>query len=123
MAINYSRVNNELIKIGRGLGYTIQMYDEQGAGPISDPDYAKYVYLMPVGILISVPQGNSNERNEIYIYVGKKKDPLEFEALRQRIKVLAHFNGLGMTIHNFESDRVTPKDFADEAQIAKDNAE
>lgn len=123
MAVNYWRINGEIVKIGRGLGYTIQMYDDQGNGPISDPAYAKYIYFAPVGIMISVPIGNSSERDEIFIYVGKEKDKLEFQSLRQRLKVLAHLNGLGLTIRNFESDRVVPKDFADEARIAKDNAE
>jgi len=121
MAVNYAKVNDELIKICRGIGYTIKMYDEKGDGPIADPANAKFIYLQPDGIMIAVPVGNTSEHDEIYVYVGKKKDMTMFLSLIQRIKVTGHFNGLGMTIRNFETDAVNPKDFADDARIARDN--
>jgi len=121
MSINYAKVNEELVKIARGLGYTIKMYDEKGDGPIADPVNAKFIYLEPDGIMIAVPTGNTSEHDEIYIYVGKKKDMSKFLTLIQRVKVASHFNGLGMTIRNFENDSMSPKDFADDARIARDN--
>jgi len=123
MSVNYAKVNDELTKICRGLGYTIAMYDEKGSGPISDPAYAKSIYLEPDGIMITVPVGNTSEHDEIYIYVGKKKDMAKFLSLVARIKVVAHMNALGMTIRNFETDSVKPKDFADAARIAQDAEE
>jgi hypothetical protein len=123
MAINYKKVNEEIVKVARGLGYTIKMFDEKGSGPIATAENARYIELAPDGIMISVPVGNSSEIDEIYIYAGKKKDRSKFLSLIQKIKNIGHFNGLGMTIRTFETDKVSPAQFSDDARAAKAQAE
>ena len=116
MAINYTRVADEIIKIARGLGYDIQMFDEFGSGPISSSKKAKYIYLKPDGIIFSMPSGAVDEHEEIFIYVGNKKDINKFLNLVRRVRIVARFNALGITIRKFNTDVVTPKHFADEAR-------
>lgn len=120
MSINYKRVNEEIVKVARGLGYTIKMFDEKGSGPIATAENARYIELSPDGIMISVPVGNTSEVDEIYIYAGKKKDRSKFLSLIGKIKNIGHFNGLGMTIRTFETNKVAPAQFADSARSAKE---
>src|SRR5574343_312404 len=119
MAINYKKVNEEIVKVARGIGYTIKMFDEKGSGPIATAENARYIELSLDGIMISVPVGNASEIDEIYIYAGKKKDRSKFLSLIQKIKNIGHFNGLGMTIRTFETDKVSPAQFSDDARAAK----
>ena len=74
MAINYTKINDEILKIARGMKYTVKMFDEFGSGPISSTKKAKFIYLEPDGVMLSVPTGNSSEHDEIYIYIGNKMD-------------------------------------------------
>lgn len=120
MAVNYRRVNEEIVKVARGLGYTIKMFDEKGSGPISTAENARYIELSPDGIMISVPVGNSSEIDEIYVYAGKKKDRSKFLTLIQKVKAIGHFNGLGMTIRSFDTNKVSPAQFADSARAARE---
>lgn len=122
MGLNYKKINSEIVKIAKGLGYNLKMFDEKGSGPISDSEKAKYVELTPDGIMIDLPQGYSSETDEIYIYAGKNKDKERFLKLIQAVKVAGHMNGLGMTIKNFSTPKVSPKDFADKAKTAREKA-
>jgi len=118
---NYAAINEKIIKICQGLGYTLKMYDAKGAGPIVDPEKVRYFYLEPNGLMIRVPMDHNDNHNEIVLYCGINKDTDSFLSLIKNLKTIAHFNGLiGLTIRNYDSDKVSTKQFSDEAKNYKD---
>ena len=118
--INYEKVNDEFVKIARGLGYTIRMYDEMGSGPISNTKNARYVELMPDGIMFSLPSNSSSDRHEIIIWAGTKKDTAKFLDLINRTKVVAHMNGLEQTIRKMNQPQVRAKDLSHLAKAKRE---
>lgn len=120
MGINYEKINDQVIKIARGLDYTVEMYDEMGTGPISNTKNARYVELMPDGIMLSLPDGSSSDRNEIVIYAGTKKDKIKFLDLINRTKVVAHMNGLEQTIRKFDQPQVRAHDLSHLARAKRE---
>lgn len=120
MGINYEKVNDEFVKIARGLGYTVEMYDEMGSGPIASSKNARYVELMPDGIMLGLPSGSNTDRDEIIVYVGTKKDMPRFLDLIHRIKVVAHMNALEITIRKFDQPQVRSKDLAHLARAKRE---
>ena len=121
MGINYEKVNDEFVKIARGLGYTIEMYDEMGNGPISSTKNAKYIELMPDGIMLGLPTGSNADRDEIIIYAGTRKDMAKFLDLIHRCKIVAHMNGLEITIRKFDQPQVRAKDLAHLARAKRED--
>ena len=121
MTINYEKVNDEFVKIARGLGYTIEMYDEIGNGPIASTKNAKYIELMPDGIMLGLPTGSNADRDEIIIYAGSRKDMAKFLDLIHRSKIVAHMNGLEITIRKFDQPQVRAKDLAHLARAKREN--
>lgn len=120
MSINYKKVNEEIIKICKSLDYKIKMYSAHGKGPIVKSEDAKYVSLLPDGLMISLTLGNSSDYDEIFIWTGTKKDQVKFIDLCMRIKKLCQLNGIGVTIKNYNTNKVLPKHFADEAKATKE---
>lgn len=113
MAISYEKINNEVFKIARGMGYSIKMFDENGNGPISNPELAMYMYLEPDGIMLSMPQGNSTEYDEVLFYKGKLHDEMKFKNLIKRVRNVTRLYNVGITIREFGGDhKVSPDDFA-----------
>ena len=122
MAINLEKITDNIVKIARGLGYNIKMYDEFGNGPISSSKTAKYIFLEPDGILFSIPSLNGNETDkDIYIYVGNKKNVQKFADLLKRIRIIAKMDGMGITLKNeYNLERITPDYLAHEARSARE---
>ena len=119
MAINFQKVKSDLVKIYRGLGYTIQMMDDAGS-VVSSSNNAKYIYLEPDGIMITFPDENGEDFNELNIYTGKEKDKYRFIELVQQSKRLCHFNGLGIQIKNLDSTKATPKSLLHKAKAYRE---
>ena len=120
MGLNYEKINDEIVKIARGLGYTVQMYDEMGSGPISSTRNVRYVELMPCGIMLGLPSVSSTERDEMIIYVGNTKDMARFLDLINRTKVVLHMNGVEQTIRKFDQPQVRAKDLAHLARAKRE---
>ncbi len=121
MALNYKKINEEIIKLARGLGYRVEMYDEKGAGPINTPEKAKYVYLQPENIAVSLPQGYTSEFDEVYVYTSKdNKNMNSFVKFIKNLQKVCHINGLGVTIRNFENKDSISDYFVQDAKRNKE---
>jgi hypothetical protein len=122
MAISYAVLSNEIFKIVKGMGFDIKMYNRDGAGPISSPDLAKYIYLEPDGIMISVPSDNSSEvNNEVFFYKGAEDyDREKFIKLIKRVRNVARMYGVGTTIREFGDRKINPTDFAYRAKADRE---
>lgn len=121
MSISYGRVNQEIFKIAKGMGYTVKMYDQDGNGPIANPMLAMYMYLEPDGIMISLPEGVSSEYDEVFFYKGALKDTEKFKKLVTRIRNVMRGYGVGVTIRNFDSQKkMSPSDFSYKVRANKE---
>ena len=112
MNISYSKVVNEIFKILVGLGYTVNLYDEDGNGPISSPYKAKYITtLQPDFLMIDMPSETADDTDKMIIYKTSSINPDIFKNIFDRIKNITSLYGIEVTVRDFSKD-ITPKDFS-----------
>jgi len=122
MNISYPKVANEIFKILKGIGYSVEMYDQDGNGPLSSAKLAKYIYTKPDNMMIELPTGNSKEVMQIVFYKPESMDLEVFKNLFTRIKNIARLYGLEITVRSF-AKTITPKDFAYRASAKHEERE
>lgn len=115
-----AKLANDIFKTVKGLGYVIEMYDYKGQGPIVDPEKAKYIYLKPDQIMISIPRDDSNDIGEVFIYTSGDSLNDKNKKMIQRIKNIGMQYQTGVTIRKFDKKDITPKKFAYKGKIEKD---
>lgn len=122
MAISIPRINDQIIKISKGLGYEVRLFDEMGNGPISSAKTARYIYLDPDGIQISMPSESIDDYDDIKIYIGHNKDNNRFSDLLNRIRIIAKQNAIGVTtVDEYQLDRVPVNHLHHEVQARKED--
>ena len=112
-----AKVTDEILKIARSFKQTVEMITDSGAST-ADFEDAKYLYLKPLYIFLTMPVGEKID--DIYAYIGKQKNQEKVDEMFRRIRTLAHFNGIGFTIREHDANVVKPKHFADEARLVKE---
>lgn len=101
MAFSQYKVTSDIFKVLKGVkGRSVFMYDSQGKGPVASPENAKWIFVKPDNILISLPKEGSSE--EIFIYRTTGKSDNDFKDILNRIRRVTLKHRIGITLMNYE---------------------
>jgi len=114
--INSEKIANEMFKILKGSGATVQMYTDEGESTV-DPDQARRFYLPKVGSMINLDETES--KREIRVSVNQNADLNEFKDTLFQLKQLANRSIIEYTLKNFTKE-IKPKDQDYQAQKVRD---
>lgn len=114
--INSEKIANEMFKILKGSGATVQMYTDEGESTV-DPDQARRFYLPKVGSMINLDETES--KREIRVSVNQNADLNEFKDTLFQLKQLANRSIIEYTLKNF-TKHIEPKDQDYQAQKVRD---
>ncbi len=107
-------IGTELFNTLKGFGYLIELYTEDGNGPIANPDLAAYIYAKDKAsqdsIMLRLPEDDANEYAEVVIYKSEGIDD-KLKKLLMTIKNIAISYGSTVTIREFGKS-IEPKDLA-----------
>ena len=119
MNVNHGKIVNEIFKILKGLGFSVELYNEEGDGPMSSPHISKYIWAKPDGIMFDMPTDDSTDTQEIIIYKPDSLDIEIFKNIHTRVKNVGRLHGIEITVRNFNKS-ITPKDFSYRAKATKE---
>jgi len=114
--INSEKIANEMFKILKGSGATVQMYTDEGESTV-DPDQARRFYLPKVGSMINLDETES--KREIRVSINQNADLNEFKDTLFQLKQLANRSIIEYTLKNFTKE-IKPKDQDYQAQKVRD---
>jgi len=114
--INSEKIANEMFKILKGSGATVQMYTDEGESTV-DPDQATRFYLPKVGSMINLDETES--KREIRVSINQNADLNEFKDTLFQLKQLANRSIIEYTLKNFTKE-IKPKDQDYQAQKVRD---
>jgi len=114
--INSEKIANEMFKILKGSGATVQMYTDEGESTV-DPDQARRFYLPKVGSMINLDE--TETKREIRVSVNQNADLNEFKDTLFQLKQLANRSIIEYTLKNFTKE-IKPKDQDYQAQKVRD---
>ena len=114
--INSEKIANEMFKILKGSGATVQMYTDEGESTV-DPDQARRFYLPKVGSMINLDETES--KREIRVSVNQNADLNEFKDTLFQLKQLANRSIIEYTLKSFTKE-IKPKDQDYQAQKVRD---
>ena len=114
--INSEKIANEMFKILKGSGATVQMYTDEGESTV-DPNQARRFYLPKVGSMINLDETES--KREIRVSVNQNADLNEFKDTLFQLKQLANRSIIEYTLKNFTKE-IKPKDQDYQAQKVRD---
>ena len=112
MAIEQDKIGLEVYKVlsAPGYGFNISMYTADGKGTIT-PMNAKWLYIKPQNIMITLPEQDKPSKPEIYLWKQQNIDDDLIVELIQRLRKVANQFGIGLTVNDFAHED-TPKAFA-----------
>lgn len=118
MSISFEKVADRIFSIVKGSGRTVTMFDTQGQ-QVYDPLKARRFFTEPEATMITILEAGENSAIQLYLSEGTAIDDVErmLESLRH---TATHYN-LMWKVRKF-SRRLSPKDFAYQADIEKEIA-
>ena len=114
--ISSEKIANEIFKILKGSGVSIQLYTDEGESTV-DPDNARRFYIKDLGSMINLDETDSNR--EIRVSVNRNTDLDEFKDTLFQIKNLANRSIIEYTLKSF-TKQIEPKDQDYQAQKVRD---
>ena len=114
--ISSEKIANEIFKILKGSGVSIQLYTDEGESTV-DPDNARRFYLKDLGSMINLDETDSNR--EIRVSINRNTDLDEFKDTLYQIKNLANRSIIEYTLKSF-TKQIEPKDQDYQAQKVRD---
>lgn len=111
---------NDIFKLVRGFGYKVKMYDDNGKGPILNPD--EFTYLYGAGeydtIMLVYDYDAETSYNYLTLYKSISSSQSHFMDFLQAIKTLSLKNAFSVKIKNFGRN-IKPKDFSSLPSMTK----
>src|SRR5882672_2721979 len=108
------KIGSEIFSTLKGFGYLVEMYQEDGTGPVANPELASYIYAKDKNshdsIMIRLPEENANEYSKVVIYKSEGIDD-KLKKLLMTIKNIAISYGNTVDIRQFGKN-IEPKDLA-----------
>jgi len=108
------KLGTELFNSLKGFGYLIELYTEDGNGPIANPELAAYIYAKDKAsqdsVMLRLPENESNEYSQVVVYKSEGIDD-KLEKLLKTIKSITISYGSTVTIREFGKN-IEPKDLA-----------
>lgn len=108
------KIGTELFNCLKGFGYLIELYTEDGNGPIANPDLAAFIYAKDKAsqdsLMLRLPEDATNEYAKVVIYKSEGIDD-KLEKLLMTIKKVAISYGSTVDIREFGKN-IEPKDLA-----------
>ncbi len=114
--ISSEKIANEIFKILKGSGVSIQLYTDEGENTV-DPENARRFYLKDLGSMINLDETDSNR--EIRVSVNRNTNLDEFKDTLFQIKNLANRSIIEYTLKSF-TKKIEPKDQDYQAQKVRD---
>ena len=114
--ISSEKIANEIFKILKGSGVSIQLYTDEGENTV-DPENARRFYLKDLGSMVNLDETDSNR--EIRVSVNRNTNLDEFKDTLLQIKNLANRSIIEYTLKSF-TKKIEPKDQDYQAQKVRD---
>ncbi len=114
--ISSEKIANEIFKILKGSGVSIQLYTDEGENTV-DPENARRFYLKDLGSMVNLDETDSNR--EIRVSVNRNTNLDEFKDTLFQIKNLANRSIIEYTLKSF-TKKIEPKDQDYQAQKVRD---
>ena len=114
--ITSEKIANEIFKILKGSGVSVQLYTDEGENTV-DPDNARRFYLKDLGSMVNLDETDSNR--EIRVSVNRNTNLDEFKDTLFQIKNLANRSIIEYTLKSF-TKKIEPKDQDYQAQKVRD---
>ena len=112
MAINIDKVGEQVFKILKGHGMTLELFTSDGKSTV-DPMEAKRFYNADNKLMINLDL--VDEKTELKVGLGKSTDIAGIRKLLDNLRNLANRNIIEYTLRTFGKD-IEPKDFAFQAK-------
>ena len=108
------KIGTEIFNATKGFGYLIELFQDDGTGPIANPDLAAYIHAKDKSsqdsIMIRLPEDDASDYSEVVIYKSEGMDE-KLKKLLMTIKSIALSYGDTVTIREFGKN-IEPKDIA-----------
>ena len=114
--ITSEKIANEIFKILKGSGVSVQLYTDEGENTV-DPENARRFYLKDLGSMVNLDETDSNR--EIRVSVNRNTNLDEFKDTLLQIKNLANRSIIEYTLKSF-TKKIEPKDQDYQAQKVRD---